>query len=180
MPFTKLAANTHAALSSLAAAAKTVHPTDTKTFTFRTGSLLPGQRPPEVKDVCDWAGRKGAFVYLFRTEADAASLEALHKAFASAKQSRLENRAFARLFDPCKVLYVGSSQDLNSRFKQHLGYRDKGTSSMQLACWASCVDVEVEFIAARYPSTVSPAVLGALEDQLWSELKPMFGRQGRR
>ena len=51
---------------------------------------------------------------------------------------------------------------------------------MQLAYWANVCDVQVRFTVARYAPSVSDEVLGALEDQLWPQLKPMMGRQGRK
>jgi len=42
------------------------------------------------------------------------------------------------------------------------------------------LNLELGFTCAKYPVDVSEEVLQALEDTLWDQLKPMFGRKGRR
>jgi hypothetical protein len=97
-----------------------------------------------------------------------------------AREGGRANRKYARLFGPNCVLYVGGSSSLRTRFRQHLGYGNKAVYAMQLAHWASVIDIPVRFTVARYALTVSVEVLGALEDQLWTQLRPMMGRQGRK
>lgn len=181
MPFNSLPENTRAALTALATAVSTVRPTATQTFAFRTGALVPGQEPAAlVKEVADWAAGDGRFVYYFEADADETSMAQLHRAIAAARETKHEARKYARLFAPNRVLYVGGSASLRSRFREHLGYGNKAVFAMQLAYWANVCDVPVRFTAARYSTSISNEVLGALEDQLWSQLRPMMGRQGRK
>lgn len=182
MHFDSLAANTEAALNTLSEAAGGVHPAETRTFAFRTGALVPGQAPVAlVQEVGDWTGAApGRYVYYFETDADEPALAALHCAVSDARENKRADRKYARLFGPNKILYVGSSSSLPTRFRQHLGYGNKAVFAMQLAYWANCCDVLVRFSAARYAPTVDAEVIGALEDQLWSQLRPMMGRQGRK
>lgn len=181
MPFNLLPENTHAALTALAAAVSTVRPSSTQTFAFKTGALVSGQEPVAlVKEVADWAAGDGRFVYYFEADADESSLAELHRAITAARDAKHEARKYARLFEPNRVWYVGGSASLGTRFRQHLGYGNKAVYAMQLAYWANVRDVPVRFTAARYAPTVSNEALGALEDQLWSQLKPMMGRQGRK
>ena len=181
MPFDLLPENTRAALTALAASVSSVRPISTRTFTFRTGALAPDQELVAlVKEVAKWAAGDGRFVYYFEADADEASLAALHRAIAEAREAKHEARKYARLFAPSRVLYVGGSASLPLRFRQHLGYGNKAVYAMQLAYWANVCDVPVRFTAARFAPSVANEVLGALEDQLWSQLKPMMGRQGRK
>lgn len=180
MPFDLLHEKTHAALATLAATVSTVRPSTIRTFAFRTGDLVPGREPVAlVTEVADWAG-DGRFVYYFEADADGTSLAELHRAITAARGAKHEARKYARLFEPNYVWYVGSSASLGTRFRQHLGYGNKAVYAMQLAYWANVRDVPVRFTAARYAPTVGNDALGALEDQLWSQLKPMMGRQGRK
>lgn len=181
MPFDLLPKNTHAALTALAATVSSVRPNSTQTFHFQTGALVPDREPAAlVQEVAEWAAGDGRFVYYFEADADEASLAALHRAVAAARAAKYEARKYARLFAPSRVLYVGGSASLPSRFRQHLGYGNKSVYAMQLAYWANVCDVPVRFTAARYAPSIANEVLGALEDQLWSQLKPMMGRQGRK
>lgn len=181
MPFENLAADTQRALTKLAAAVSTVQPIATKTFAFRTGDLVLRQEPVElVRRVGDWAGSKGRFVYFVETDAVDGAIEALYLAVSHARETNSDGRKYARLQKPNHVLYVGSSQGLKMRFREHLGYASKSVFALQLAHWANVHDAPVRFTAARYAQTVSDEILGALEDQLWSQLKPMLGRQGRK
>ncbi|MFZ6040302.1 GIY-YIG nuclease family protein [Vibrio natriegens] len=74
-------------------------------------------------------------------------------------------------------LYVGRSQNLRSRIRQHLSEKYKGTYAMHMERW-SCelkVLVEIEYFKLTgYESFV----IQAIEDSLWSKLKPVFGRRG--
>jgi len=42
------------------------------------------------------------------------------------------------------------------------------------------VGIDVNFECARYPEGTAHDVIQAIEDTLWSDLLPMFGRQGAR
>ena len=77
-------------------------------------------------------------------------------------------------------MYVGSSEKVYQRLKEHLGFGAQGTYSLQLTCWANSFDLEIEFECAKYSATIGRKVLQVLEDTLWAELLPMFGRQGAR
>lgn len=81
MPFTTLATRAQASLNALANAVSTVHPTDTRTFNFSTGILLPGQEPVAlVQQFADWtAAAAGRYVYYLETDDDPVALTALHE-----------------------------------------------------------------------------------------------------
>jgi hypothetical protein len=42
------------------------------------------------------------------------------------------------------------------------------------------LDLELKFICAKYGGLATPDVYQALEDTLWDQLQPIFGRKGRR
>jgi hypothetical protein len=181
MPFTSLAATAQAALTQLSLAVSTVHPLETKTFSFKTGSLKLGEEPRGLLDeVGAWAKGSSNFIYVFETDDNQENLAVLHAAVTVAKGDKVGDRCYPRLFTACRTLYVGGSQSLRSRFREHLGYASKTIYAMQLAYWASKFDVPVRFTAAKYPADANASVMGALEDHLWSQLKPMMGRQGRK
>lgn len=180
MPLTTLAKTAHASLSKLAHDVRAAEPSEVRTFTFRTIELHPDREPlPLVDAVGKWAQGDGRFVYYFELEGEGAALERLHSAVALARGEKRGDRKYARLFAPSRILYVGGSSKLRTRFREHLGYGHRSVYAMQLAHWATICDVQLRFTAARYPAEYGNDVLGALEDQLWMQLSPMLGRQGR-
>lgn len=180
MPFTNLAKSTREGLQTLADAVTDIHPTEVRTFSFRTGTLDPAVKPKAlIDDVGRWA-RDGRFIYLFQTAAPDEQLAAMFRSYEGAKVGNLGGRKYARMFQSSQTLYVGGSKDLKARLSQHLGYGAKAVYAMQLAHWARQHDVEVEFSVARYDAATHDDVLGALEDFLWAQRRPMLGRQGRR
>lgn len=100
--------------------------------------------------------------------------------FLTAK-NRDKDRAYARAGMPSKCLYVGSSRSVATRLKEHLGFGSSPkTYALQFAHWAQGLDLSLKFCCARYLDSVPAGVMQALEDALWLELAPMFGRRGSR
>jgi hypothetical protein len=182
LPFTNLADQTREALLTLGEAVRAVPAPTVKRFPFKTQMLDPDKEPKDLTEsVDDWILKGHRFIYFLQTDAESAVLEAVHARYSNAKSQELVGRAYARLNEPPKkYLYVGSSSSLGRRFREHLGYGARGTYALHLAHWSEGVNLNLELVVARYVPRVSGNIIGALEDQLWDALKPMFGRQGRR
>ncbi|WP_181298934.1 GIY-YIG nuclease family protein [Pseudomonas sp. Q2-TVG4-2] len=129
-----------------------------------------------------WAERSSTDAqYIYRIDAsEQVCAQLLHAAFSDAKEKRLGNRAYARLHQASRVLYVGSSRSLMTRLKQHLGFGPRGTYAMQVSHWLPPVEGELHIQAWRFASNVSGEVIQTVEDGLWAASSPMFGRQGAR
>jgi hypothetical protein len=139
-----------------------------------------GEEPSLIQLVKDWAGKSGLYLYAISRVSLVPSNEIVSHAFSVAKASEKGKRAYARLNTPSSCIYVGSSEKIHQRIKEHLGYGAKGTYSLQLAAWAVPHNLSLKLWCAQYSEDTASGVLQALEDTLWSELKPMFGRQGAR
>lgn len=76
-----------------------------------------------------------------------------------------------------EYVYVGSctTTKLGNRFKQHCGYGHPKTYSLQLSKWLS--DSELTFTFC-YFEVENKDLVQYIEDQLHSELKPLFGKSG--
>ncbi|EIU7615471.1 hypothetical protein L3I75_004588 [Vibrio vulnificus] len=76
-----------------------------------------------------------------------------------------------------QYLYVGRSHKLRSRIRQHLSDRYEGTYALHMMRWAKCVkeNVELQYFCLKDQDNL---LVQAVEDSLWSELKPAFGRKG--
>ena len=180
--FADLTEHTQVAMRRLADSLEGMKPSETKTWTVRTSELRADAGPPSiVADVQQWeaGGRPSAFLYSF-TATDNLDLSMVERAFADAKARERNERAYARLISVSRCFYIGGSRSLAQRLKEHLGFGTRKTYAMQLAHWAMPLRINLEFACARYPAPIDEAVLQALEDTLWSQMQPMFGRKGQR
>ncbi|MFK4794653.1 hypothetical protein [Sphingobium sp. ZW T5_29] len=108
-------------------------------------------------------------------------LAAVRSAFELARGNRCEGRAYARLNGDdaeCAALYVGSSRNTVSRLRQHLGFGPVKTYALHIAAWARGLEGNILLSVHRYGDETTDEMLVALEDQLWAEMKPAFGRRG--
>jgi len=108
----------------------------------------------------------------------------LQNAFSEAKSNKKEDRAYARLnadHDHSQYLYVGSSHDIFKRIKEHLGIGAKSTYALNLSYWSQDFpSLEISLHYAQYADDTDSDLLQTLEDTLWIEKQPMFGRKGGR
>lgn len=179
--FASLSGIAHANLERLALAVRDVLPLKTKSWNVRTRGLADGgDAPALVGEVKNWARNGGLYLYTISRQSSDPSNENLAGSFAHAKASEKGQRAYARSNAPSPCIYVGSSGKIHQRIKEHLGYGAKGTYSLQLSAWAASLSLHLKLWCAQYPASTPPDVLQALEDALWSQLRPMFGRQGAR
>lgn len=95
------------------------------------------------------------------------------------KEKDQKNRkGFAKDNQPFETLYVGSSKNLDSRLRQHFGYKNKTTYSMQLKHWLNTDSIErLEINVWKY-CLVDQKIVQAIEDHLWDTLMPMLGKRG--
>lgn len=76
-------------------------------------------------------------------------------------------------------LYVGRSQKLRSRLKQHLDAGSEGIFAMHMLRWASGIDVTIKVYCYQFDKQTN-LIVQALEDGLWDRFQPMFGRKGEK
>lgn len=120
-----------------------------------------------------------SYIYRISTE-DSTSCKQFYDAFSHAKSTKHEERAYARIHKESNIFYVGSSSSLMSRFKQHLGMGHKDTYAMHINRWIPDIEGELQIQVWRFSADVPAEVIQAVEDGLWSESNPMFGRKGAR
>ena len=106
-------------------------------------------------------------------------LSRCQQAFREGKEA--SDRYFSRDMDrlsPC--LYVGASANLERRLKEHLGVGAQKTYALQLSHWAADLGLNLSMGCAVYSRGAQPDAMQTLEDALWNEMQPMFGRRGAR
>jgi len=167
-------------LKELSALLSNVVPIETKTWRFNTGELKPLSKMPDLIDeVASWADRKNIYLYTLRIITEDYDIDKFCKSFSTAKKLKKNNLAYTRFNNKkSKYLYVGRSSNLFQRLKQHMGYGAKSTYALHLAYWANAFNLEIEFRCAKYKGGLAPDVYQTLEDTLWQEISPMFGRKG--
>lgn len=181
--FQTLPADARAGLARLSTALEGQVPDEIRTWKFSTSDFPDtGEIPQIVRNVHDWAGGKGSFLYYLMVS-QPANLQEIRSCFLRAKteQQTGKKRAYARAIHiVSNCIYVGGSQTVSERLKQHLGYANAGTYALHLYHWAVPLALNLELVCARYPSETPKEALQALEDSLWERLQPMFGRKGNR
>ena len=118
------------------------------------------------------------YIYAFYLPDDI-PLDNIYNRYKNAKQSKRSGRAFAKLNGISRCLYVGSSKELISRVKQHLGYGPKGTFAIQLCHWCE-MDFDITLNIYAFGNNISTSAFQTFEDGAWNLLKPMLGRQGKK
>ena len=179
--FDALPGLTQSRLAELSSLVSGVVPVATKTWTLTTDSpsyLDDAHRV--VDEATSWAGDAKAFIYVFRLAPPHPDSGEIAKLFAHAKKAKNGGRAYARLNKGYSsgCMYVGSSRTLPRRLGEHFGLGARGTYALQLQHWALHLNLNLQIECAKYPDELPPGVLQSLEDTLWSEERPMFGRRG--
>ncbi|WP_422097742.1 hypothetical protein [Variovorax sp.] len=181
MPFSNLAQHTHDSLTRRALALKNTEPLEVHRITFRTGEISLGAEPMSIaEELRRWTKLSSRWIYVFDTTAIQAERKALIESFSKARDGKTEKFRYARLNSESgesNTLYVGSSESIRTRIRNHLGYA-VGPSSLNMAYWAGMPDIEIRLQAARYPDSLSKEALCDLEDWLSISLSPVFGKRG--
>lgn len=165
-------------LLELAARVTDVVSIDTRSLRIHTRQLDPKiEQRALLGKVSALTCKNHLYLYYFQL-VNNPDLVKIESTFLNTKAMERNRRAYARFNHQSKFLYVGSSFNIYQRFKDHLGYGSKSTYSLQLAHWACNLNLELDFIYSEYPQDIGHDIIQVIEDTLWDELRPMFGRRG--
>jgi len=144
---------------------------DTVEFITFTASQVRNEQ--DVKTIASHLLEEGKHIYWF----EVSNPESLLRAFSKRDQSVGYKIARDNKGVDSKCIYVGSctKTKLKDRFKQHCGWGNIHTYSLQLRHWLDDPDLKVTF---SYGKLADAIVAAHLEDQLHRELKPLFGKPG--
>jgi len=117
-----------------------------------------------------------SYIYIISVKDDV-DIEACCAAFKASKDKK--ERAYARLNGGLsKTLYVGSSLKIKTRINEHLGFhKSKSTYSLQIKHWATNIEGAFQISICRFDKG-DKKVIQTIEDGIWANLNPVFGRQG--
>lgn len=167
-------------LQGLADAARRSQATQSNGWTITPEHLVDRNLAETLaEEIKKWRIKDQKSIYFIEVDTRT-DLPGIRRAFDDAKRKDKASRAYCRLNDARHCLYVGRSDELHARVWQHLGYGHGKTYALQLSHWAHTLHLRFELYCAQYPRDTENDVLQAIEDQLWDEKKPMFGRRGPR
>ena len=98
------------------------------------------------------------------------------------EQARKTAKDYSRInqdHNETNTIYVGRSKAVRSRLRQHLGAQGQGVFSLHLQRWATRIDMDITIFLMSFTNS-DDLLVQAIEDGLWSALKPAFGRKGGR
>lgn len=135
-----------------------------------------------LNEVKRWVGASKNTIYLIETQKiDAKKMELIRSRFGKPLKANLPARKYSQWNDGVgRCLYVGSSQKVTQRLKEHLGFGAKGTYALNLIYWSRDIDLPLTFRVLKFPENVDYRLIQHLEDVIWEKETPLFGRQGRR
>jgi hypothetical protein len=76
------------------------------------------------------------------------------------------------------ILYVGGSEDIRRRLKEHIGVASATTYAMNLQRWCPQFDDFVTVKVQSFSPAASRECRQDIEDALWVSLQPIFGKRG--
>jgi hypothetical protein len=132
----------------------------------------------------DLKDKSADFVYIIQgSEDNSTAISTLQNVLSKARKSH-NQYAFSRInknMSTSATIYVGRSKSIQARLQQHLGKNSEKIYSLHLQAWASEIDQDIEItVFLMCFHKLDDSVVQAIEDGLWSELKPAFGREGKR
>jgi len=151
-----------------------------KHFDFSCLSEKPKRYLDELRKWDNLTIRDSSYIYIYVITAEGGvSLSSVAEAFSRAKKENLDGRAYARMNGhESQTLYVGSSRAINKRVAEHLGFGSKHTYALHMRYWAEILEGRFSIVIYRFDDCENKKVIQAIEDGLWDQLKPMFGKQG--
>jgi len=76
-------------------------------------------------------------------------------------------------------LYIGKSKKIKDRITQHIGInKSRSVYSLYLKDWWPQENPTIGLIIYNFKNNISSDLLQIIEDVLWEEYKPLFGKQG--
>ena len=124
------------------------------------------------------------FIYVLELESSEVS-RSISESFVKSRKSQGKSD-FAGKKDFCKCnnnssnyLYVGRSKKLRSRLKQHLGAGNKGVYAIHMSRWIAGISASINIHYYGFDGKDN-LIIQAIEDALWEQFQPMFGRKGEK
>lgn len=140
-------------------------------FSFTMTKILTDDSLNELAKQLFTSGR---FIYFFKTNRPQ-EISSLFKKYSEIKGNNRLARHNGN--DNSTILYVGSSNSLQKRFKEHCGLASKSTYAIKFRDWLTDDNLEIEFHYFQLDNT-DQDILQHIEDGLWKSMKPVLGKFG--
>lgn len=181
----KAISNSSSSLLSLSEAVKSFQFPNAIDLEFETSQLNPDYIKELLSSVPTGYAKALVdtdFIYVFEIQNSDKSIQS--DLFKQLETAREEQHVKDEKKDYCRInhadsqnLYVGRSKTLRSRLNQHLGAESGGLFAMHLSRWSIKTKAKIK-VSYFQIDKEDNLLVQALEDGLWDELKPMFGKKG--
>ena len=119
------------------------------------------------------------YVYVIQFVADLKLMSTLRIQLNEARKTANDYSRLNAENNQSMTFYVGRSKTLRARLKQHLGAEARGVYSLHLQRWATGNNAEIAIFVMKF-NDAEDLLVQAVENGLWSSLKPAFGRKGEK
>lgn len=147
-------------------------PTSFFQLTFQSSALADHR---SIEELAKTLPSKGKVIYYFQTDVSQQIIESYKSCDTTSKRARLNASDPNQGLSTC--LYVGSSNSLKKRFREHCGICNVATYALKLDLWLKDQPLIINFYYCKLP-TEDQEILQNLEDGLWHMLRPVFGKYG--
>lgn len=181
--------NSATSLLGLSKSIKEVAFPDPTTVTIETSKLSDKYISDILKDIPAGYAKDYSetdFIYIFEIQDASSELKSQMFEGLCDLRGMQDSEGFEGKKDVCRpihsqseYLYVGRSQKLKSRLKQHLDAGSEGIFAMHLLRWGASIDARIKIYCYRFDRQPN-LIIQALEDGLWDNFQPMFGRKGEK
>jgi hypothetical protein len=132
------------------------------------------------------ADKGSEFIYIFRihgTTSLQGIISAIEKQKSIQSQPDYDGKknlpAINKEHERSRILYLGRSRSMRSRFRQHTLGSKAGTYGLHLEDWSKPLKLRIKVSIYQFKQGATRAVQ-VLEDGLWDSLQPLLGRRGER
>jgi hypothetical protein len=149
---------------------------------FKTAELTE-EKINEIAEKFPTGEDENDYIYTFKVTGGSTNTSALIKQFEAKKLQQSSSVDDNK--DLCKIntnfstqyFYVGRSQKIRTRIRQHLGDNYKGTYALHMIRWCTTVNANIE-ITCYTLENQDNLFVQTIEDALWDKLRPCFGKKG--
>ncbi len=153
---------------------------------LRSSDFMDSYPDAKLSSLIEWSNQTSGCKFIYAvSKSGGIDEEDLFKLYKEAKKREKDSngkRAFARANKEnrkSRILYVGSSNSLETRIRQHLGHKDDTLFSMQLKHWLKEDSIDLlKFEVWKFEKITPQDALQVIEDSLWEKLQPMLGKKG--
>lgn len=119
----------------------------------------------------------GPVIYRIQVESVDAAMK-LKKKFGANRTLNSNGKARINDAHESRCIYVGSSKDIEARIRCHFSFSEGSTFGMRIGLWCGDTTGNLTVDMQQLPSGTDQESIQVIEDQVWLESCPVFGKKG--